>query len=74
LRAVANVSGMNDDGQDEAERVDENMPFVASDLLARIIALGIDRGLPYCAALALWPSMIAALALGARPLRSRTVA
>lgn len=51
--AILDVGGMNDNGQEEAERVDENMPFAARDLLARIIALGIDRGPPFCAPLAL---------------------
>ena len=34
---------MNDDVQQEAERVDENVPLAARDLLARIVALRVER-------------------------------
>ncbi len=72
--AILDVGGMNDNGQEQAERVDENMPLAARDLLARIIALGIDRGPPFCAALALWLSMIAADGLASLPSHSRVAA
>jgi hypothetical protein len=45
--AILDVGGMNDDVQEEAERVDENMPFAARDLLARIIALRVKRRAPF---------------------------
>lgn len=51
--AILNVGGMNRDAQQEAERVDEDMPLAAGDLLARIIALRVHRDPPFCAALAL---------------------
>jgi len=38
---------------------------------ARIVTLGIDQGPPFCAALALWLSIIAALGLASRPGCSR---
>ncbi len=48
-RAIAILHGgrMDDDIQQEAERVDENMPFAARDLLARIEALRVERGAPF---------------------------
>ena len=51
--AILNAGGMNRDAQQEAERVDEDMPLATRDLLARIIALRVERGPPFCAALAL---------------------
>ena len=45
--AILDVGGMNDDIQEKAERVDENMPFAARDLLTRIIALRVERGAPF---------------------------
>jgi hypothetical protein len=47
------------------------MPLAAGDFLARIVTLRVDRGPPFCAALALWLSMIAALGLASRPACSR---
>jgi len=35
------------DAQEKAERVDENVPLAARNLLARIEALGVDRGAPF---------------------------
>ena len=45
--AILHVGRMNDDVQQEAERVDENMPFAARDLLARIEALRVERAAPF---------------------------
>ena len=45
--AILHVGRVNDDVQQEAERVDENMPFAARDLLARIEALRVERGAPF---------------------------
>ena len=69
--AVLDVGRVDDDVQQEADRVDEEMPLAARDLLARIKALRVDRGPPFCAALALWLSMIAAVGLAACPSCSR---
>ena len=69
--AVLYIGGMDDDIQEQTKRVDENMPFAARNLLARIEALRVERGAPFCAALALWLSMIAAVGLVARPSTSR---
>jgi hypothetical protein len=69
--AVLNVGGKDLDAQEQAERVDENVPLAAGDFLRRIIALRVLRP-PFCAALALWLSSTAALGLASRPSRSRT--
>jgi len=45
--AILHVGRMDDDVQQEAERVDENMPLAARDLLARIEALRVERGAPF---------------------------
>jgi len=63
---------MDRDVQEEAERIDKDMALAARDLLARIEALRIDRRPPFCAARALWLSMIAAVGLASRPSFSRT--
>jgi hypothetical protein len=63
---------MHDDAQHQAERIDEDVPLAAGDFLARVEALRVDRRPPFCAALALWLSMIATLGLAWRPACSRT--
>jgi hypothetical protein len=70
--AVLHIGRMDDDVQQQAERVDEDMPLAAGDFLACVEALRIDRRPPFCAALALWLSMIAADGLASRPSFSRT--
>ena len=45
--AVLHVGRMDDDVQQEAERIDENVPFAARDLLARIEALRVERRAPF---------------------------
>jgi len=69
--AILDVGGVDHDVQEETERIDENVPLAALDLLARIVALRIDRRPPFCAPFALWESMIAAVGLASRPSRSR---
>ena len=69
--AILQIGRMDDDVQQDAERVDQDVPLAARDLLARIEALRVKRAAPICAALALWLSMIAALGLASRPSRSR---
>jgi hypothetical protein len=74
IRAVAilHIGRMDHDVQEQAERIDEDVPLAARDLLARIEALRIDRRPPFCAALALWLSTIAADGMASRPSFSRT--
>lgn len=45
--AILHIGRMDDDVQQEAERIDENMPLAARDLLARIKALRVERGAPF---------------------------
>ena len=69
--AVLHVGGMDNDIQEQTERVDKNMPLATRNLLARIEALRVERRAPFCAALALWLSMMAAVGLASRPSCSR---
>ena len=70
--AILHGGWVDDDVQEKAERIDEDVPLAARDLLARIEALRIDRRPPFCAALALWLSMTATDGLASRPSFSRT--
>jgi hypothetical protein len=63
---------MHRHAQQQAERIDENVALATRDLLARIEALRVERGLPFCAPLTLWLSMIAVVGLAPRPACSRT--
>ena len=45
--AILNVGGMNGDAQQEAERVDQDVPLATRNLLARIVALRIERRPPF---------------------------
>jgi hypothetical protein len=45
--AILHVRRMNGDVQEQAERIDEDVPLAARDLLARIIALRVERGAPF---------------------------
>ena len=69
--AVLNVGGMDDRVQQQALRVYQDMALLALDFLARVVAVRIDRGPPFSAALTLWLSMIAAVGLASRPACSR---
>jgi hypothetical protein len=69
--AILQMGGMDYDAQQEAERIDEDMALATRDLLAGIKALRVERRAPFCAALALWLSMIAAVGLASRPTCSR---
>ena len=69
--AILNASGMNDGVQQQTQRIDENMPLLALDQLARIEAGWIDAGPPFSALFTLWLSMIQAVGLASRSTRSR---
>ena len=45
--AILNVSGMNDGMNQQALRIDENMPLLALDLLSCVVARRINRSPPY---------------------------
>lgn len=70
--AILDGGGMNDDVQQEAERVDENVAFAACRLLARVVARRIERAPPFEAPRAVWLSRTAAVGLASRPWRSRS--
>ena len=44
---VLHVGWVNDNAQEEAQRVDEDVALAPRDLLARIIALRVERGAPF---------------------------
>ena len=45
--AVLNIAGMDDDVQQKAERIDQDMALAPGDLLARIKPLRVKRGAPF---------------------------
>jgi len=69
---VLNIGRMNDDIQQEAQRVDQDVPFATLDLLARVVARRIERRPPFCEPLAVCESIMATVGLGSRPSCSRT--
>ena len=69
---VLNISGMNDDVQQQAQCVDQDVPLSTFDLLARVVARRIEQSPPFCAPFAVCESMMAAVGLGSRPSCSRT--
>jgi hypothetical protein len=44
---ILNVGRMNDDVQQEAERIDQDVALAPGDLLARIKSLRVERGAPF---------------------------
>jgi len=69
--AILNVGSVDDGVHQQALRIDENMPLLALDLLARVVARRIDRRSPFSALLTLWLSMIAAVGETSREACSR---
>ena len=57
----------------QALGIDKNMPLLALDLLARIIAMRVDAVPPFSALFTLWLSMMAAVGDASRPACSRQV-
>ncbi len=51
--AVLNAGGMHDGVQQQAQRVDENVPLLALDQLAGVEPVRIDAGPPFSALLTL---------------------
>ena len=71
--AVLYVGRVDDDGEDQAEGVDQEMALLAFDLLARVIARRVDARPPFSAPFTLWLSITAALGEASRPSRSRVM-
>ena len=69
--AVLDVGRVDDDAQQQAERVDEDVPFAPEHLLARVVAGRVERGAPFCAPFTLWASTMASAGLASRPVCSR---
>jgi len=69
--AILNVGGGDDAVQEQALRIDQNMPLLALDQLARIEAVRIDAGPPFSALFTLWLSMMQAVGLASRSAFSR---
>jgi hypothetical protein len=63
---------MDDGVQQQALGVDQQMPLLALDFLARVIAMAVDRGPPFSALLTLWLSMIAYSAEVGRRFRAKS--
>jgi len=69
--AILNVGGGDDAVQEQALRVDENVPLLALDQLARVEAVRVDAGPPFSALFTLWLSMMQAVGLASRSAFSR---
>lgn len=70
--AVLDIGGLDVGRQDQAERIDDDVPLLAFDLFASVVARRIDPRHPFSAPLTLWLSMIAAVGLASLPANSRT--
>jgi len=66
-RMILNVRGMNDQGNNQAKRIDQNMAFTPLYLLPRVVAT-----VPPFRRLTLWLSRMAALGVDLRPFLRRT--
>jgi hypothetical protein len=58
-----NIDEMNDDVQQEARRLDQDVPLAILDFLDRVEARRIKRRVPFCAPFAICESIIAAVGL-----------
>ena len=59
---------MDNDGEDQSERVDDDVPFTSLDLLATIV----PAKPPFSVVFTDWLSIIAAEGVGSRPALTRT--
>jgi len=74
LRAVAvlDAGRVDVDGEQEAERVGQDVALAAHHLLAGVVPGRVERSPPFTAPFAVWLSMIAVVGLASRPAFSRT--
>ena len=70
--SILHAGRMDTDGQEQAQRVGQDVALAAQDLLARVIAGRVKRGPPLTTPFALWRSMMAVVGLASRPSVSRT--
>ena len=68
---VLNVAGVHDGVHQKALRIDEDVPLLALDLLAGVVARRVDRRPPFSVLFTLWLSIIAAVGLASREAASR---
>ena len=61
--AILNAGGVHDGVDQQALRIDKNVPLLALDLLSRVVTRRIDRGPPFSALFTLWLSITAAVGL-----------
>ncbi len=57
--------------QQEALGIDQDLPLLPFDFLARVIPVYVDMTPPFSALFTLWLSMIAAVGLASRSAKSR---
>ncbi len=69
--AILNVGGGDGAVQQQALRIDQNMPLLALDKLARIEAVAVNASPPFSALFTLWLSMLQAVGLASRAAFSR---
>jgi len=69
--AILNVGGVHDGVDQQALRIDENVPLLALDLLSRVVTRRINRGPPFSALFTLWLSITAAVGLASLETASR---
>lgn len=69
--SILHAGGVDGDGQEQPERVGQDVTLATGDLLARIIAGRVERGPPLTAPLVVWLSMMAVVGLASRPAVSR---
>jgi hypothetical protein len=69
--AILDVGRMHDGVRQQALGIDQDMPLLAFDLLACIVAVGINAGPPFSALFTLWLSMMQAVGLASRSTLSR---
>jgi hypothetical protein len=69
--AILNVGGSDEAVQQQALRIDQDMPLLALDQLARVKAVRVDARPPFSALFTLWLSTMQAVGLASRPSLSR---
>lgn len=70
--SVLDAGWVDGDGQQQAERIGQDVALAANHLLAGIVPRGVERSPPLTAPFAVWLSMIAVVGLASRPAFSRT--
>lgn len=69
---VLHIGRMHQHREQQADGVGQQVALAADDFLARVVARRVERRAPFCAAFAVWLSMIAVVGLASRPACSRT--